>query len=1064
MRKQILFVASTLMFAAAAFAEVAVQDSRRFTDPGLGLTVASGSIVLPDGKGWTLAEPAADSGVSQAFLVLAPEEQKKAMGARVQKGEGQRQAEIERSQASSLFWICQQYARTNNGIGPATWADLQNTNRMRNVSAYMAPVMSNFCLVPNVPIDVAPARSAAPPRQPLALQLHPTLVDGKHWVLFNNGQTERVPVDLALCGRLGVIIAPLRPTDAPAPALQAGFSRHIVLARIQPAAPARPVSLTLTSRMSGDLLQVTWDLAQAAEGTRDVLKDWARARAMPWMMLAVEGDAPVLRYWLSRCSALYGADVPIFNREDRGRPGERTDAFSVLGGRAAVRETLQMQPLRQGRAAVTNSTGIPLEKLAVVDVKSHPFEEMLKSVPPGPALGLADRVPADRAFVYLPKPEALLPLLNEGGDFAFQGGSMMAGNSAAYDLKPRYLARLAMSEKWMRDLILKSGMVKEMAILAPDLFFIDGTELTVLARIPSAELLKPALAMLGVNGLTGEIQEKNSKAGKSYWAMDGDLLIIGTARSEVERVIALGKAGGAGSLGRSAEFRYMLTQMPLQAGTRAFCYLSDPFIRRLVGPEVKIGQLRRLLAKGEMEDVTAAAMLYRLDGQAGQPDIGTLVAKGYLATEPVMAAGCTLDDKGACYSPAYGAPGYLKTLLENPVAAVTPAEADAYNAYRDNYARFWRQYFDPIAFRLDEGKDGELELSTFILPLIDNTIYNGLKEIVLHKESGKPLSLPELTPKPLMLFSMNLSDESWSHITRELFSELLRRYTSLDPVIFDKIGPGVHLAVHDADPILTFGSGDALGLFGSSVFSGGRGEEMMAIPLIASLLTRPCQLMVELQEPDTVRRLMRSASSSSIRDGSRWDPVARFCQVEGRDAWICTISMEEVVNIRFGIEIQGNYLILNNLPWSKTSSVAGSRPAALNTLALDIHPEAGVLQAPGLFTAASDQERKATVQGERYLYPFLACGATSVVNAASQCRATFGFAPEHPGKGEWVWKDGQLRSTLYGSARYPVQPAYKPGDSFGILDGIDSLNLNLQFEDAGLRVVTRWTTVKARDQ
>jgi hypothetical protein len=65
-----------------------------------------------------------------------------------------------------------------------------------------------------------------------------------------------------------------------------------------------------------------------------------------------------------------------------------------------------------------------------------------------------------------------------------------------------------------------------------------------------------------------------------------------------------------------------------------------------------------------------------------------------------------------------------------------------------------------------------------------------------------------------------------------------------------------------------------------------------------------------------------------------------------------------------------------------------------------------------------------------------------------------------------VWKDGQLRSTLYGSARYPVQPAYKPGASFGILDGIDSLNLNLQFEDAGLRVITRWKTVsgKASDQ
>ena len=42
------------------------------------------------------------------------------------------------------------------------------------------------------------------------------------------------------------------------------------------------------------------------------------------------------------------------------------------------------------------------------------------------------------------------------------------------------------------------------------------------------------------------------------------------------------------ALGRSAEFRYMLTEMPVRAETRALVYLSDPFIRRMVGPAVKI--------------------------------------------------------------------------------------------------------------------------------------------------------------------------------------------------------------------------------------------------------------------------------------------------------------------------------------------------------------------------------------------------------------------------------------------------------------------------------------------
>ncbi len=167
--------------------------------------------------------------------------------------------------------------------------------------------------------------------------------------------------------------------------------------------------------------------------------------------------------------------------------------------------------------------------------------------------------------------------------------------------------------------------------------------------------------------------------------------------------------------------------------------------------------------------------------------------------------------------------------------------------------------------------------------------------------------------------------------------------------------------------------------------------------------------------------------------------------------------MENIVNIQFGMEIQGDFLILSNLPWSQKTSLGPSRVTDLNAVALEIHPEAGVLQMPGLFTATCEQERAASLQGGRYLYPLLACGATSVKEAADQSRVMFGFAPEHPGKGQWVWENGQVRSTVYGDMLHPSQPEYMPGvRQFGFLAGFDRLNLNLQFEDSGLRVLTRW--------
>jgi hypothetical protein len=373
-----------------------------------------------------------------------------------------------------------------------------------------------------------------------------------------------------------------------------------------------------------------------------------------------------------------------------------------------------------------------------------------------------------------------------------------------------------------------------------------------------------------------------------------------------------------------------------------------------------------------------------------------------------------------------------------------------------NYSSYWRRYFDPMAFRLDEAAGGELKLTTFILPLIDNTIYNGLKEVVRHKEDGTPLRVPDLNPKPLALLSVNLPEEVWTKVTKEMFSGLLKQYTTLDPAAFDKIGPSVHLAVYDADPIITFGAGDALGVFGAPMMERG-GSEMMFIPMVASLLTRPCQLIVELQEPDVVRKMMLAASTAPLGRGHRWDPSVNFSKMEGRDAWIATVSIVDVVRVRFGVEIKDKYLILSNLPWSQKPGFGPTRVADMNAMALDLHPEAGVLQMPGLFVAACEQERTAAVQGERYLYPLLACGAGSVSEAGDQCRALFGYAPEHPGRGQWLWENGRLRSSTYGDARHPMQPEYKAGDQlFGALGGLDTLNLNLQFEDAGLRVVTRW--------
>ena len=55
--------------------------------------------------------------------------------------------------------------------------------------------------------------------------------------------------------------------------------------------------------------------------------------------------------------------------------------------------------------------------------------------------------------------------------------------------------------------------------------------------------------------------------------------------------------------------------------------------------------------------------------------------------------------------------------------------------------------------------------------------------------------------------------------------------------MMDDLGPAVHLAVFDADPVIALGSGDVMGAFGGSMM--GTGSDMLMASAALSLLTRP---------------------------------------------------------------------------------------------------------------------------------------------------------------------------------------------------------------------------------
>jgi len=192
---------------------------------------------------------------------------------------------------------------------------------------------------------------------------------------------------------------------------------------------------------------------------------------------------------------------------------------------------------------------------------------------------------------------------------------------------------------------------------------------------------------------------------------------------------------------------------------------------------------------------------------------------------------------------------------------------------------------------------------------------------------------------------------------------------------------------------------------------------------------------------------------------SRWgnEVDIDFYRIDGRDEWIYSFNLFGLIKLRYGIAVQDNYLVVRNIPWAPLEKIKQVREWPLNGALLQAFPAACDSQLPGMFTSASEKNRNGSLEGMGYLYPIVVSGHAAIQGAPAEHARLFGFRPAHPGDGAWTWDGQDIVSDLYGSVREQRQPAYVKGETkFGLLGDIDTLSLNMQFEDTGLRTKLRW--------
>jgi hypothetical protein len=462
--------------------------------------------------------------------------------------------------------------------------------------------------------------------------------------------------------------------------------------------------------------------------------------------------------------------------------------YEITTGADAVAETLQLHRLLHPEARDRGERILDIDRVRGITVPEQPFARMLDGKRPD-VEPVARLVPRDNYYVHF---RSLLKFI-EAGDLIDEWGATVTRayevRSRDYQLRQRYEDQLCLKSTALAK-ALGPVLVKSMAITGSDPYLREGSDVAVIFEVADRNLFLGAADLFvrearQVHG--GDLREGKDEYRKVtierfvtplrevslYRAVVDDFVIYANSPAGIRRIIDT-RQGLTASLADSADFRYMRTVFPLNdKDEEGFFFLSDAFIRRLVGPASRIKERRRLEALTSLQMLTNAALFHAWETRKLPADNAAALAAAGL--KPVDVA--VRDDKGLRWdakrqlaiSDVFNTIHFATPLIELPIDKITAQEEQEYNWFRDQYMRLWTGYFDPIALRLSLDSK-RVHVQTHILPVAGNSVYRSLASLPARKMPLKP------GQAPVAEFALNL-DLNAAYLTFQIDEDAILRET-----------------------------------------------------------------------------------------------------------------------------------------------------------------------------------------------------------------------------------------------------------------------------------------------
>ncbi len=634
--------------------------------------------------------------------------------------------------------------------------------------------------------------------------------------------------------------------------------------------------------------------AKTSTGRKQLYK-WCPDDAQAWLQFCPTDKAIqfiVRQYELECKSERHGGYTAEQLRNEMLRQAssqrmQNVNMFSMLSGSMAVQESLQLDASLQAAGEGRDGRNIPISGLQGPSAVSHPWEDMLGDKQSEVSL-LSRHVPSDFFLIEGRSVSAMQEILLNSNSFAQIFNQQAQKQSVDLALIEHYRRHLQIDDALLE--VLGGPGLDEVAICGSDLYFQQGTDISLLFKF------NDRTAQQLLNNHAGQQNAKSIEmGGKEVLEIgsseENDVLFICNLSPEIHvrsnslealRTLIAVSTRDSESLGSSSEFKYVRTLMRWDKKNEdVFVYLSDAFIRKLVGPELRISQHRRSVCEKNLEMINHAILFFsaehgRLPGsineiiQWGQcPELGALrscIDGGEYNLSGPNGNERSLDSLAA-HCRVHGKQGAMTPNLNGYARFAAAAEANEYQQFVRVYNQYWRTFFDPIGIQVKCEQDRYVA-RTIVLPLINSSAYNGLHSLLGASEpedlASEHQSLP---PETIMSFRAKLNKGSLKDHSallkssiRSTGSETGEYKQALDELLKDGLGEKVGFHIWDAEPTFSLDISALLGLAAMAGPNAGRllaasGQFLWLGGLLASL-NRPVYASLSLNNPAIVDKFL----------------------------------------------------------------------------------------------------------------------------------------------------------------------------------------------------------------